>query len=91
MAVCCIRGRLSVTPCLEKSGRLSTLCLLLGWLCQCDGEGRVGLFRIYLTTTVRTLKLFIFFVVCVGDMSLICPIVRIALSFSGHRPLRSRM
>jgi hypothetical protein len=33
-----IRGRLSVTPCLEKSGRLSTLCLLLGWLCQRDEE-----------------------------------------------------
>jgi hypothetical protein len=26
-----VRGRSSVMPCLDQCGRLSTLCLLLGW------------------------------------------------------------
>ena len=26
-----VRGRSSVMPCLDQYGRLSTLCLLLGW------------------------------------------------------------
>ena len=53
----------------RNPGRLSTQCLLLGWLCQRDGERAGRLFRICIPPTLDK-KLFFFRIhhgSCAGD------------------------
>ena len=49
----------------RNPGHLSTQCLLLGWLCQRDGERAGRLFRICIPPTLDK-KLFFFFVYIMG-------------------------